>query len=109
MHHHRYLRILAIFFPSLTGVTPQDPVMTWLARTLDADDMLAVFGVDLKNAVKIDVLNASEFRHAVARRQDPMEPRLMKALIRFADGLDDIFAKTMEIGFARGSRHPPGS
>lgn len=27
-------KILAIFLPSLTGVTPQDPVMTWLARTL---------------------------------------------------------------------------
>ena len=31
----------------------------------------------------------------------PMEPRLRKALMRSRGGLDDVFAKAVEIGLAR--------
>ena len=60
------LRIRATFFATLTGVMPQEPRMTWLARTLMPTDHVAV-GLDAgERALDVDRADVDQLADPVA-------------------------------------------
>ena len=99
MHHHRQLRDPRDLLRHRTGVMPQAPMMTWLARTLMPDDDVAV-GLDAgEGAVEVDRAHVDQLADPVAGdkadRADVEEGE--DALLR---RLDDELAKAVEIGLA---------
>lgn len=96
MHHHRHFQNLGDLLAELDWRDAPGSGDDMAGAHLDADDVLAVFGIDFENPVEIYIADIPQFRDAVAG-DEADRAEIEEGLDAFARRLDDIFPEAMEI------------